>query len=461
MKKIVKLLFACAIALSSPMSWTAALAQKTVDDYDTLHGNYYPYYYYNFQCDDYNASFHPCLGPNSMEIWGRRIINTDTNLVINRRWCSRGRYISVDEMALYMQPDSATRVIGIAFCDGCFQYRDTVNSSNNIWTDSGVYHITLYDTNMNVIHSVIVNHDTLPTVRYLHWEDHDPNPPFFFQRHHYYSVHEYYFHAAIDLLDNFYVGVRKTDCDQVEFVGQGGGIKALLELPCWRDDSIHVIPLERCRYRLSAQQEGGWLDEECGIGNSTLLWPILEHPGDSCPDVQGLRWSRLGSGTTAFVQWDAGVNHRDWQLSYGPTGTPAGEGTVVDCPPAQCVLPGLAAGQQYDVYVRARCRFARDEWTGWSGPLEVGFGNPGEGINGTASDIAAELTPNPATGRVKVACAEAMRKVEVYDMQGRRCLAQEVQGSETVLDISALAAGRYTVLLHTATTTAARPLIVQ
>ena len=91
----------------------------------------------------------------------------------------------------------------------------------------------------------------------------------------------------------------------------------------------------------------------------------------------------------------------------------------------------------------------------------MGFGNPGEGIEGVATDIAAELTPNPATGRVKVACAEAMRKVEVYDMQGRRCLAQEVQGTETVLDISALTAGRYTVLLHTATATAAKALVVQ
>ena len=192
-----------------------------------------------------------------------------------------------------------------------------------------------------------------------------------------------------------------------------------------------------------------------------MLWPILERLGDTCPEVRGLRWSRLGSGTTAFVQWDAGVNHRDWQLSYGPSGTPAGEGTVVDCPPAQCVLPGLAAGVTYDIYVRARCRFARDEWTGWSGPLEIGFGNPGEGIDGTASDIAAELTPNPATGRVRVSCGEALRMVEVYDLQGRRCLAQESKGTETELDISVLEAGRYTVLLHTATTTAAKALVVQ
>ena len=203
-----------------------------------------------------------------------------------------------------------------------------------------------------------------------------------------------------------------------------------------------------------------WEDEGCHYGSSSFLWPIIERLGDTCPEVQGLRWSRLGNGTTAFVQWDAGTNHRDWQLSYGPVGTPAGEGTVVDCPPAQCVLPGLAAGVTYDIYVRARCRFARDEWTGWSGPLEVGFGNAGEGID-EAAGLHAELTPNPATGRVRVSCGEALRMVEVYDLQGRRMLAQEASGTTIDLDISTFAAGRYTVIVYTAEGTGAKALVVQ
>ena len=85
---------------------------------------------------------------------------------------------------------------------------------------------------------------------------------------------------------------------------------------------------------------------------------------------------------------------------------------------------------------------------------------PGTGVT-TAGAVLWTLTPNPATGRVRVSCGEALRMVEVYDLQGRRMLAQEAQGTEAELDISALAAGRYTVLLHTATATAAKALVVQ
>ena len=231
----------------------------------------------------------------------------------------------------------------------------------------------------------------------------------------------------------------------------------------WPDDTLSLLPYEYRRYRMIlpvTDEAIPWEDEGCHYGSSSLLWPIIERPGDTCPEVQGLRWSRLGSGTTAFVQWDAGVNHRDWQLSYGPAGTPAGEGTVVDCPIAQSVLSGMAAGHQYDVYVRARCRFARDEWTGWSDPLEIGFGSPGEGVDGVES-VHAELTPNPATGRVRVCCGEAMRMVEVYDLQGRRMVAQEASGTSLELDISTLAAGRYTVIVHTAEGTGAKALVVR
>ncbi len=459
MKKLIMTMAVC-VGLGGTV-----LAQKTANDYDTLLGNYYPYYYYNYRCDNYNVLSHPLCFYTGTFVGGYRFISRVVSsqheeMQQEDYWCEVG-YPDLElheEIALYIHPDTAIRVVGIAFGDMCQHsirlfHLLGLDSVHYLYSDSGVFKITVYDTNMNVIRSKYVNHDTLPAVRQLYLKHCTPEWPQDREEDQYVSIHECYFDIGIDITEDFYIGVSKQDTTYAI-------LTALYEYHCWKESDIPMVPLERCRYRLSSQQEGGWLDEVCGLGMSTLLWPILEFEEDTCPEVRGLRWSRLGSGTTAFVQWDAGVNHRDWQLSYGPSGTPAGEGTVVDCPPAQCVLPGLAAGVTYDIYVRARCRFARDEWTGWSGPLEVGFGSPGEGIEGVEG-VHAELTPNPATGRVRVSCGEALRMVEVYDLQGRRCLAQEVQGSETVLDISALAAGRYTVLLHTATTTAARPLIVQ
>ena len=363
-----------------------------------------------------------------------------------------------------MQPDSAIRVVGIAFCDLCHQHAHYFDStdytSEASFTDSGLFYFTLYDTNMNVIHSVIINHDSLSNARCLYQKDYNING--FFQCNSFYSVHELYFETGIDFTGNFYIGVSIARRN-----GRTGAMMSLYEYrPTsldWPDDTLSLLPYEYRRYRMIlpvADEAIPWEDEGCHYGSSSLLWPIIERLGDTCPEVQGLRWSQLGSGTTAFVQWDAGTNHRDWQLSYAPSGTPADEGTVVDCPIAQSVLPGLAVGHQYDVYVRARCRFARDEWTGWSGPLEIGFGNPGEGID-VVEGVYAELTPNPATGRVRVSCGEAMRMVEVYDLQGRRVLAQEASGTTIDLDISTLAAGRYTVIVYTAEGTGAKALVVR
>ena len=363
-----------------------------------------------------------------------------------------------------MQPDSAIRVVGIAFVDACYQRTNTPTSTvpQFIYTDSGIFHFVLYDTNMNVIRSVTINHDTLPTARVMMHRVYDYNPPHDFMEYNYCHIHELFFDAGIDIANNFYIGLNKT------YTGRSGGVLlGIVEYrpysPAWPDDTLPLLPYEYRRYRMVlpvGDEVVPWEDEGCNYGYSTCLWPIIERPGDTCPEVQGLRWSQLGSGTTAFVQWDAGANHRDWQLSYAPSGTPAGEGTVVDCSIAQSVLPGLAAEHQYDVYVRARCRFARDEWTDWSGPLEIGFGNPGEGID-EAAGVHAELTPNPATGRVRVSCGEMLRMVEVYDLQGRRMVAQEASGTTLELDISTLAAGRYTVIVHTAEGTGAKALVVR
>ncbi len=370
------------------------------------------------------------------------------------------------DYAVGFYPDSALTVIGVAWCDHLtYNGNDTVSL---IIRDSCEVRLYVPEMDAMILRAdKRMAFDTFVTSKvyasWLGWSERDSS---YLKSCNGYAttpipVYEAYFDREISVSDSFYVSVKDWEYNRTSHLEERWDrvrcwTEGFLNLPLSNYDTVRRFPVQS--FRVQEGQGGLWRYGEMHC--YPLLFPIVRRACDSCPEVQGLRWSRLGNGTTAFVQWDAGVNHRDWQLSYGPSGTPAGEGTVVDCPPAQCVLPGLAAGHPYDIYVRARCRFARDEWTGWSGPLEVGFGNPGEGID-EAAGLHAELTPNPATGRVKVACAEALRMVEVYDLQGRRCLAQEAQGTETVLDISTLAAGRYTVLLHTATTTAARPLIVQ
>ena len=203
------------------------------------------------------------------------------------------------------------------------------------------------------------------------------------------------------------------------------------------------------------------------ISNSDLMliFPIVAPP---CYAPEAPEADSLDRGVFV-LRWD---NLCDTvQVSVAPDTVAPEQGMLFTLSDTTSLLLDLGAGRRCLARLRCRCPQVEGVWSPWSEPVvlyhyTVSAGGdepgpePGNGVT-TAGAVFWTLTPNPATGQVKVACAEAIREVEVYDMQGRRCLAQEAQGSETVLDISALAAGRYTVLLHTATATAAKALVVQ
>ncbi len=46
------------------------------------------------------------------------------------------------------------------------------------------------------------------------------------------------------------------------------------------------------------------------------IFPLVEYPGDTCPQTQVLHYLR-SSADKAFFRWQRGTNHHDWQLSYG------------------------------------------------------------------------------------------------------------------------------------------------
>lgn len=271
-------------------------------------------------------------------------------------------------------------------------------------------------------------------------------------------IYEAYFDRETRVTDSFFISVKHLFSDSI------GSHRRFDRTLGWVDGGTHYgrpgMPWSHYPYQAYRMQEtdtGVWKYGE--VQCYPLLFPIVRLAGDTCPDVRELRWSIVGGGGTAFVQWAAGTNHRNWQLSYGPEGTPAGEGTVVDCNMAQCIIPNLTPNMRYDVYVRARCRFARDEWTAWTDPMQVCLGGC-EGIQAADAPLAA-LSPNPASGSVNVSCSEAISMVEVYDIKGRCMMAQNVGAGACSLDISSLAAGHYTVRIHTAKGIASKPLSVQ
>ena len=220
------------------------------------------------------------------------------------------------------------------------------------------------------------------------------------------------------------------------------------------------MPYESRRYRIAPGKGDSiqyWADEECRYGMQTCLYPILVLP---CGEVTGLRCQALGgAGTVAFVEWDAGDNNAAYEVSYGPEGTPAGEGTVYATIIPQYVT-ALDRNTHYDFYVRARCDLDTSVWTAWSEPLNVHLASMA--ISDAEEPFVWSLTPNPAHGSATVHCEVGMTCVEVLTVKGERIMLREMAGQQTcTLDLAGLARGIYIVQVTTAQGTAARKLAME
>ncbi len=71
------------------------------------------------------------------------------------------------------------------------------------------------------------------------------------------------------------------------------------------------------------------------------------------------------------------------------------------------------------------------------------------------------VSPNPATGTVRVASGFGLLGIEVYDAAGRRIYSADANGMQTSIDVASWPRGAYTVHVRTAVGTAIKKLLVQ
>lgn len=71
------------------------------------------------------------------------------------------------------------------------------------------------------------------------------------------------------------------------------------------------------------------------------------------------------------------------------------------------------------------------------------------------------VSPNPATGTVRVASGFGLQHIEVYDDAGRRVYDAEASGMQAHIDVGSWPRGAYTVHVRTAVGTAIKKLLVQ
>ncbi len=99
----------------------------------------------------------------------------------------------------------------------------------------------------------------------------------------------------------------------------------------------------------------------------------------------------------------------------------------------------------YEARLRRYCARYGDYFaSSWSAAFPIYLSTP-LGITGPADGIALTINPNPATGKVEVACSIADGTITLLDMQGRTLA--EMPSSQRVIDVSGLPIGTYMLRL--------------
>ena len=182
-----------------------------------------------------------------------------------------------------------------------------------------------------------------------------------------------------------------------------------------------------------------------------LIFPIIDTTGsyrvpDSCKAVRNFEMPYQDSNY-AYLTWERGRFNQSYQVAYGPAEDDPESYTVDSCSTEGYMLRSLTPGVEYAARVRGTC-FEGEAFSEWSDTVRFVRRTGTEGI---ASQLApyATLSPNPAYGRVTVASSAELRRVTLYDLQGRAALDQDAAGLTAELDVQSLPAGLYIAAILT------------
>lgn len=424
--------------------------------YDTLpHNIGLPNYFMNHSLDSLSVIQHDDAGcfPRLYNIgqpWNEYGI-------LSIPWTNHA-YADSGDFAFGFYPDSTIHVIGVAWTVwlGSIFYGD---SSTWFWDSIVVKLFHPSGDRMSMLYRKTIIRDTFTYSKVMDyrkgWTERDsvsltqsgliretPSP-----------IYEVFFDNEYDLQDSLYLSVKywkegyyknnDVTLGYTEWHNRGGIIP-------------FVYPIQTYRMKDTPGDDDSWTYGE--QHSYPLLFPIIRLEGDTCPEVHNVSFIKVGN-SAAIAQWDEGTNHRDWQFYIGPQGSQPDEAEAVTERLPRHVLNGLSPTAHYDVYVRARCMFARDTWSPWTGPIDFCLSTLS--VDG-AKVVDWSLTPNPAHGSATVRCGEGIRSVEVLTVKGECLQRQDALGEETcTLDLGGLAKGIYIVQVTTAQGTAARKLAVE
>lgn len=376
-------------------------------------------------------------------------------------------YLQGKQIAIGFYPDSTIHIIGMAFVsweaavvqgsvfDKMLNYSQLYNS---------IYKCRIYAPQSNrlqLLDSAVVTVDDLDSLSYRLYQysmDYDGNIGLW---HPYTGVNnpvaqhfivEAWFNQEIDVSDSVYMSL-----DWSLDTYKGNWLTAWYEYHNPSSAAGFIYP--PLNYRVadtSANDDDPWMQ---GVTHCyPLVFPIIRRDCDTCPQVRNVELFK-GSSTQFFLRWQRGNNHRNWQVSYGPAGIAPEDGTMLIFNQPQSSLITVDPDSDYVAYVRARCRFARDEWGAWSDPVSIRLN--ANAIDPMIPTTDFTLTPNPASGTVTIIGIDGESSIEIIDMSGRIITELSTQNTAHSIDISNLPVGSYVVRLTTAHGTTAHRLQVK
>lgn len=283
-------------------------------------------------------------------------------------------------------------------------------------------------------------------------------------------VTEVYFDSTVTVDDSFYVCYRPLWGDQTN---------DLLPSRWWVWKHVwgwcHQTHMWAFFHFNTEQYQFGRVFGE-GTEHMHFIFPIIDSTGwylkcDTfvCDMVKGIELSvNREYGMVACSWLDDTLLHSEWELSYGPAGTPPGGGRVVHASEPHWVVTGLEDTVDYVFYVRGLCEEC-NVWCDWSeGMVAYAEQRGTEGIMRPEQlDAMTYVVPNPARDKARVGSEYGVLRVALYDVRGRAALVwhspqgdrRPVRGVE--LDLGGLAAGVYVADVATPYGTVKKKLIVQ
>ncbi len=291
---------------------------------------------------------------------------------------------------------------------------------------------------------------------------------------------EYYFDSPVTVYDSFYVGYSDYSAATSPLClsySQWGAYTDHARKGCrWEDEEDSqsgnaICDLSWPTIRIGYSYPVASLDANDTLYANfhwiPLVFPIIRvdttvPPAQYCPPVENLRVENLGGGTVQ-ISWDAHPDHRyGYDVQTGSVGQPTSAWTTRYSEQNFIQIDGLQAGRGYYVRVRGFCDAEEIDISDWC--QAVGFtleDSTTAILQPSALSQHTTLHPNPATGSVAVSSDYVILSLDLYDAAGRHLWNQPVGSQHISIDLSALPAGRYLLMVSTPAGTTPKALIKQ